>query len=75
MTTKLTLNYEERQAIAVIRKSMRSKPEIITYLMDGQSHAMAAEVLLKAKDELTCLLEVNRAFVAASSALVKQDKE
>ena len=75
MTTKLALTYDEQQAIAVIRKAMKTKPEIITYLMDGQSYAMAAKVLLKAQDELAQLLEVNRAFIAASLALVKQDKE
>jgi hypothetical protein len=38
-------------------------------------YEMALRVLLKAKDELTQLLEVNRAFVAAASVLAKQQKE
>ena len=75
MTTKITLNYEERMAISTIRKSMRSKPEIIAQIMDGGSYAMAESVLLKARDELAQLLEVNRAFVAAASVLAKQQKD
>jgi ribonuclease HII len=75
MTTKITLNYEERMAINTIRKSMRSKPEIIAQIMDGGSYAMAESVLLKARDELAQLLEVNRAFIAAASVLAKQQKD
>jgi hypothetical protein len=72
---KVHFTYEERNAIAVVRKSMRSKPEIITEIMKDLAHAQAADVLLHAKKELTQLLEVNRAFVAAASMLAKQQKE
>jgi hypothetical protein len=48
--------------------------EIIAQIMDGGSYAMAESVLLKARDELAQLLEVNRAFVAAASVLAKQQK-
>jgi hypothetical protein len=67
--------YEERMAINTIRKSMRSKPEIVSELMKDGSYAMAERVLLQAKKELSQLLEVNRAFVAAASTLAKQQKE
>ena len=67
--------YEERLAINTIRKSMLKKPEIITELMKDGAYAMAERVLLKARDELSQLLEVNRAFVAAASVLAKQQKE
>jgi hypothetical protein len=66
--------YEERMAINTIRNSMRSKPEIISHIMEGGSYAMAERVLLKARDELAQLLEVNRAFVAAASVLAEQQK-
>jgi hypothetical protein len=72
---KVHFTYEERNAIAVVRKSMRSKPEIITEIMKDLAHARAADVLLQAKKELTQLLEVNRAFIAAASMLAKQQKE
>ena len=67
--------YEERIAINTIRKSMLKKPEIITELMKDGAYVMAERVLLRAKDELSQLLEVNRAFVAAASVLAKQQKE
>jgi len=66
--------YEERMAINTIRKSMLKKPEIIATIMEGGSYAMAERVLIKARDELAQLLEVNRAFVATASVLAKQQK-
>jgi hypothetical protein len=74
-TKPVGYTYEERIAINTIRKSMLKKPEIIAQIMEGGSYAMAERVLLKAKDELSQLLEVNRAFVAAASVLAKQQKE
>lgn len=66
---------QEIEAINVIRKSMLTKPEIIDRIMRDGSYAMAERVLLKARDELAQLLEVNRAFVAAASVLAKQQKD
>lgn len=66
--------YEESQAINTIRKSMMKKPEIITEIMKSMARQQAASVLLQAKTELTQLLEVNRAFIAAASTLAKQEK-
>jgi hypothetical protein len=66
---------DEIAAINQIRKSMRTKPEIVARIMKGGSYAMAERVLLRAKDELSELLEVHRAFVAAASTLAKQQKE
>jgi hypothetical protein len=74
-TKPVAYTYEERIAIKQIRESMLKKPEIIARIMDGAAHELAARVLLKAKDELSQLLEVNRAFVAAASVLAKQQKE
>jgi len=72
---KVAYTYEERMAIQTIRKSMIKKPEIIAEIMKDGAYAMAERVLLKAKDEMAQLLEVNRAFVAAASTLAKQQKE
>ena len=73
-TKMVHFTFEERDAIAVVRKSVRSKPEIITEIMKDLAHAQAADVLLQAKKELTQLLEVNRAFVAAASMLAKHQQ-
>jgi ribosomal protein S7 len=69
-----TYTIQEIEAIRVIRKSMLTKPEIINRIMQDGSREMAVRVLVQAKDELAQLLEVNRAFIAASSALVKMEK-
>lgn len=68
-----SFTYEERQAIATIRRSMMKKPEIITEIMKDMAHAQAGAVLLQAKKELAQLLEVNRAFIAAASILAKKE--
>ena len=67
-------SYEERGAIAVIRKAMLKKPEIITEIMRDQAYAQAGRLLMQAKTELAQLLEVNRAFIAAASILAKKQK-
>jgi hypothetical protein len=67
----MSLTYDERQALVVIRRAIKREPDLILELMEGQSREMARTVLLQAKTELDQLLEVNRAFIAASSRLVK----
>lgn len=71
----MKLTYEESQALIVMRKAIKRKPELILELMKGQSQEMAHTVLLQAKTELDQLLEVNRAFITASSRLVKGETE
>ena len=65
---------EERQAIVVIRKSMLKKPEIIEEIMKNGAYELAQRVLLKTRDELNQLLEVNRAFSTAAAVLAKKQK-
>jgi hypothetical protein len=72
---KVAYTLEESAAIKTIRKSMLKKPEIIREIMKDGAYAMAESVLLKARDELAQLLEVNRAFAAAASVLAKQQKD
>jgi hypothetical protein len=74
-TTQVGYTIQEIEAIRVIRKSMLTKPQIIDRIMTDAPREMAARVLLQAKAELTQLLEVNQAFIAASSALIKQEKQ
>lgn len=69
------LTYEERQAVHVLRKAMQRKPEIATLLMKDMSREVAVRVMLTARDELTQLLAVNRAFTAAAAKLAQQYKE
>lgn len=67
--------YEERDAINVIRKSMRTKPQIVQELLRDQSHAVAETALLGVKAQIDQLLTVCRAFTAAASELARQQKQ
>ncbi len=65
------LNYDERQAFMTVRKTIKRRPELAAALMEDMSKEVAVSLLLQAKKELDQLLVVNRAFIAASSALAK----
>ena len=72
-TTKTSYTYEEQNAIALLRKSFKRKPEIASALLDGMSKELASIVLKKASEELTDLLMVSQAFSAAAKKLVELD--
>ena len=65
------MNYDERQAFMTVRKLIKRRPELAAALMEDMSKEVAVSVLLQAKKELDQLLVINRAFIAASSALAK----
>lgn len=65
------MNYDERQAFMTVRKAIKRRPELAAALMEDMSKEVAVAVLLQAKTELDQLLVINRAFIAASSALAK----
>jgi len=69
---KASLNYEERQALAVLRKAMKRKPHIAAALMEGMGKEVAFTVLEQAKTEMTALMEVSRVFTAAAGVLAKE---
>lgn len=65
------LTYEERQALPIIRKLIKRKPEFAAVLLEGMVKAGAVLVLQQASKELTDLLAMNQAFSAAAAKLVK----
>ncbi len=71
----LALTYDERIAIKTLRKSMCSKPHIITMLLDQQSEEIAYITLKKLSEELNILLNVNQAFQTAAKALITQKRD
>lgn len=66
------LSYEERQAVALLRKAMRRRPHIATALMEGMSKEVAVTVLLQAKAELEALMKISHAFTTAAGMLAKE---
>jgi DUF438 domain-containing protein len=73
----LKLTYEEQQALVVIRKAMKRKPEIAAALLEGMAKDVATTVMLTIRDELQSMLKVNQAFseVAHKLALMEKEKE
>ena len=71
MTDKLVLTYEERQALAVIRKLIRRKPEAAAAIMEGMSKEVAARALVQVRDELNMMLSISRAFSEAAGKLAE----
>jgi hypothetical protein len=72
---KIALTYEERQAMPVIRKLLKRKPEAAALLMQDMTKAGAVAVLLQAKKELADLLAVSQAMSAAAAEIAKLDKQ
>jgi len=77
MTTepKISLTYEERQALPVIQKLIKRKPEAVALLMKDMTKAGAISMLLQVRDELNTLQIVARAFIEAADAIVQLDKK
>jgi len=71
---KIGLTYEERQALPVIRKLLKRKPEAFGLLMEDMTKAAAVNVLLTAKKEMEDLHTMSKAMVLAASEIVKMDK-
>lgn len=69
------LNYEERNAIATLRKSMVRKPEIVRELFKGMAREVITHALLQTKDEMAALLAVNQAMQAAAREFLDKEKQ
>jgi len=74
MDTKITLTYEERQALPVIRKLLKRKPEAFGLLMADMTKQGAVSVLLTAKKEMQDLHTMSKAMGLAAAEIVKMEK-
>lgn len=72
---RATLTYEEKNALDVLRKAMKRKPQIAAALMEGMAKEVAHTVLVQAQKELADLLKVSHAFSEAAGTLAKMDKD
>ena len=70
----VALNYEERMAVQTIRRSMRTKPEIMTALLEGATKESIGTALINAQKELTALLAAAQALQAAAKVLIDAEK-
>lgn len=69
--TEIRLTYEERQALPVIRKLLKRKPEAAAMLLEGIVKESAVNILLQAKKELADLLAVSHAMTQAAGDIAK----
>lgn len=74
MDTKLSITYEERQALTVVLKLLKRKPDAAALVFEGMSKAAAVSVLLQAKKEMANLHLMAQAMVAAAGIIVKMDQ-
>jgi predicted DNA-binding protein (UPF0251 family) len=72
---EIKLTYEERQALPVIRKLLKRKPEAAYMLIEGITKDAAVNILLQAQRELGDLLKVGQAISAAAGEIAKMEKE
>jgi predicted Zn-dependent protease len=73
--TRATLTYEEKNALDVLRKAMKRKPQIAAALMEGMAKEVAHTVLKQVARELSDLTTVARTFSEAAATLAKIDKD
>jgi hypothetical protein len=74
MDTKIALTYDERQALATVRKLIQRKPEAFGLLMQDMTKAAAVNVLLTAKKEMQDLHLMAQAMVSAAGIIAKMDQ-
>lgn len=72
---QIPLTYEERQALPVIRKMIKRKPETAAMLLDGMARDAALAVMVQIRDELGAMLAVNRAFAEVARNLAQLEKD
>lgn len=74
MTSKIALTYEERQALPIIQKLLKRKPEAFGLLMRDMTKAAAVDILLTAKKEMQDLHTLSKAMVEAAKLITTIDK-
>ena len=71
----IKLSYDERMALQLIRKTIKRRPEVAAMLLEGMAKEAAVAVMLKIRDELALLLDINRAFSEVAGKLAQLEKK
>jgi hypothetical protein len=72
---KIALTWGEKQALPVIQKLLKRKPEAVELLMKDMTKQAAVNILLSAKKELHDLHTLSQAMVAAAGIIVDMEKK
>lgn len=70
----IKLSPHEREALRTIRKTIQRRPEVAAMLLEGMAKEAAVAVMLKIRDELQVMLDVNRAFSEVAHKLAQMEK-
>jgi hypothetical protein len=71
----IKLSYDERTALQTIRKTIKRRPEVAAMLLEGMAKEAAVAVMLKIRDELALMLDINRAFSEVAGKLAQLEKK
>ena len=69
------MNYDEKAAVALLRKSIRRDPEILVALLKDITKESAHQLLIQASRELEVNLVLARAMSGFAQELVNLNKE
>lgn len=72
---KIGLTYDERNALPVIKRLLKRRPDAAHLLFEGMARESAVNILLGAKKELEDLHTLARAITAAAGEIVKMDRK
>jgi hypothetical protein len=73
-TPNITLTYEERHALPIIRKLLKRRPEAAALVFEGMAKESAVNILLTAKKEMEALHTLSQAMVNAAKIIATIDK-
>lgn len=72
---EIKLSPDEHAALRTIRKTIQRRPEVAALLLEGMAKEAAVAVMLKIRDELALMLEINRAFSEVAGKLAQLEKK
>ena len=74
-SSEIKLNYQEREAVHVVRKLLQRKPEAAGLLMKDMTNGGAISIMLQVTTELEQLHKLAKAMSEAAAEIVKMEKK
>lgn len=74
-TTRAKLTYEENNALAVLRKALKRKPELAGVIIEGMGKDAAVSILMQARKEMADMLAVTKALTSAAGTMAQLDNK
>lgn len=74
-TARAKLTYEENNALAVLRKALKRKPELASVIIEGMGKDAAVSILMQARKEMADMLAVTKAITTAAGTMAQLDNK